>query len=130
MCARARISDGVLNRLNSSYRPWLTIRDVPSRGFLARVRGWKSGREHHLLSKLELRYFLTLDLSPSVGEICEQFPLLPLRETQNIASRIGVRHPTDPRTGRATVMTTDFVFTNTDGNEVCARAIKYSSALS
>jgi hypothetical protein len=120
---------GVLKRLGSNYRPWLTIRDVPSRGFLARVRGWKSGREHHLVSKLELRYFFALDLSPAVGEICEQFPLLPVRETREIAKRLGVRHPTNPRTGRATVMTTDFVFANEDRTEVCARALKNESAL-
>lgn len=36
-----------------SYKPWLTIRDVPTEGRAHKVKGIKTGRVHHLLSDLE-----------------------------------------------------------------------------
>jgi hypothetical protein len=70
---------------------------------------------HHLLSNYEYYYFLELDWSLLVTDIREQFPLLPLEETLDIASELGVRHPThlsrDRKTALYTVMTTDFLVT-------------------
>jgi len=93
----------------ASYQPWLTVQDVPSSGLAHRIKGWTTGRVHHLFSNLERDAFYVMDWSTDVIDIREQYPLLPLEETQAIADRIGVRHPADPRTGHAVVMTTDFL---------------------
>ena len=95
----------------SDYLPWLTVRDVPSIGLSFRVKGWKSHRIHHLLSQLELNYFYTLEWSLIVTDIREQYPLLPLSETWQIASLKGISHPTSPKTNQPVVMTTDFLIT-------------------
>jgi hypothetical protein len=95
----------------AEYKPWLHIQDVPSKGLSSRIKGWKTGRVHHLLSLLELKYFYVLEWSQGVIDIREQFPLLPLEETLSIALSCGIRHPVDPRTKHPVVMTTDFVNT-------------------
>ena len=41
----------------ADYKPWLTARDVPSRGRSHRVLGVTTGRVHHLLSDIERRAF-------------------------------------------------------------------------
>lgn len=93
----------------ASYQPWLTVQDVPSSGLAHRIKGSTTGRVHHLFSNLERDAFYVMDWSTGVDDIREQYPLLPLEETQSIADQIGVRHPADPRTGQAVVMTTDFL---------------------
>jgi hypothetical protein len=95
----------------ASYSPWLHIQDVPSQGLSSRIKGWKTGRIHQLLSELETSYFYVLDWSAIVLDIREQFPLLPLEETQEIAEQCGITHPSDPRTKEPVVMTTDFLVT-------------------
>ena len=116
---------------SANYRPWLHIQDVPSRGLATRIKGWKAGRVHHLLSLLELRYFYILEWSPNVIDIREQYPLLPLEETLAIANCFGIRHPTDPKTKHPVVMTTDFV--NTVRHDVTEldepRTVKYKDEL-
>ncbi|MBW4522822.1 MAG: TnsA endonuclease N-terminal domain-containing protein [Scytolyngbya sp. HA4215-MV1] len=110
----------------AKYQPWLQIQDVPSQGLASRVKGWKTGRDHHLLSQLETSYFYVLDWSQSVLDIREQFPLLPLEETQQIAEQCEYIHPTDPQTQQSVVMTTDFLITlkQSDHEIEKARAIK------
>jgi hypothetical protein len=90
-----------------------------------------TGRVHHLLSDLEAKVFYTFDYSPSVCDIREQFPLLPLEETLAIAEECGVTHPTDPVTKQPVVMTTDLLVTRRreEGSVYEARAIKYDSEL-
>lgn len=108
---KRRIQEGRgVGRL-SRYSPWLHIQDVPSLGLVTRIKGWKSDRVHHLLSLLELRCLYVLDWDPQVVDVREQYPLLPLEETQAIASDLGIKHPKDPRTKHPIVMTTDFVAT-------------------
>jgi hypothetical protein len=113
------------------YMPWLTIQDVPSRGRCHRVKGWKHGRVHHLLSDLEYYVFLIFEWARRVIDIREQFPLLPLEETLHIAERIGVRHPTDPRTRHPVVMTTDMLLTVSVGlqRDYVPIAVKYEDEL-
>lgn len=93
------------------YLPWVHVQDVPSRGFSSRIKGWKTGRIHHLLSNYELYTFLVGEWSRFIVDIREQYPLLELEETLAIAKRCGIRHPTDPKTKYPIVMTTDFLFT-------------------
>lgn len=126
-----RIKEGRgMGRL-AEYSPWLRIQDVPSKGLSTRIKGWKTGRVHHLLSLLELSYFYVLEWSQDVTDIREQYPLLPLEETLAIAESCGIRHPADPRTKHPIVMTTDFVNTVrrgvTDFDE--PRTVKYKSDL-
>lgn len=106
-----RIKEGRGHGRLSEYNPWLHIQDVGSKGLVSRIKGWKAGRVHHLLSQQELRYFYVLEWSPSVTDIREQYPLLPLEETFDIARRLDIRHPTDPATKQPIVMTTDFLVT-------------------
>lgn len=115
----------------SDYTPSLRIQDVPSRGLATRIQGWKTNREHHFFSKLELLFFYLLEWSLIVCDIREQYPL-DLNETLAIAQQLGVRHPINPRTRRPTVMTTDFLITirKPTGIEEYARTIKYAKDLS
>lgn len=106
-----RISEGRGQATGADYQPWLRIQDVPSLGLVHRIKGWKTGRVHHLLSNLELDYFYLLEWSSRVLDIREQYPLLPLEETLELARQCGVRHPTDPRTQQPIVMTSDFLVT-------------------
>lgn len=59
----------------ADYKPWLTVRDVPSRGRSHRSLGMTTGRAHHFLSDIELRSFLLFDWVQDVVDIREQFPL-------------------------------------------------------
>lgn len=93
------------------YKPWLYIQDVASRGLACRTKGWKTGRVHHFLSRLELLYFFLLEWSLVVVDIREQYPLLPIEETVSIAASCGIRYPVHPVTKIPIVMTTDFVIT-------------------
>lgn len=112
------------------YKPGLTIQDVASIGLATRVRGWKTGRIHQFLSKLEWFLFFLMDWSLRVVDIREQFPL-DLDETLAIAQELGIRHPTDPKTKLPIDMTTDFLITvKSDIREITfARTVKYVEKL-
>jgi hypothetical protein len=110
----------------ANYNPWIHIQDVPSQGLSSRIKGWKTGRIHHLLSEMETSLFYVLDWSPVVLDIREQFPLLPLEETLAIAEQCGINHPSDPHTKEPIVMTTDFAVTTHQKNRSVehARTVK------
>lgn len=112
------------------YRPWLTIQDVSSLGRCSRIRGRKTGREHHLLSDIETAVFLLFDWSDWVTDIREQFPL-DRQRTRRIAAEMGVRHPFDTKTQTDIVMTTDFVVDcrTGKGEKTIARSVKPSAEL-
>jgi hypothetical protein len=93
----------------ANYQPWLRTQDVSSLGFTNRVPGWKTAREHHLLSNLERDVFYVLEWEPSILDIREQYPLLPLDLTLSIAEKLGIAHPKEPGTRQPVVMTTDFL---------------------
>jgi hypothetical protein len=103
-----RLKEGRGSGKGANYNPWLHIQDVPSQGLSSRIKGWKTGRVHHLLSEIETSYFYVLEWSIQVLDIREQFPLLPLEETLAIAEKCGFAHPSDPKTKKPIVMTTDF----------------------
>jgi hypothetical protein len=114
-----------------AYKPGLRIQDVSSIGLATRDKGWKTGRPHHFMSKLEWIYFYILEWSLIVTDILEQFPL-DIEETLAIAKSLGIAHPTDPKTKEPTVMTTDFVvIVGSRTREVrYARTVKYIEKLS
>lgn len=110
-----------------NYKPWLEIQDVASKGYSTRDLGWKTNRVHHFLSDIELNYFYTLEWSPYVIDIREQYPLLPIARTVEIAERIGVEHPRENgKNGPLKVITTDFyLIVRTDkGLKTVVRSIK------
>jgi hypothetical protein len=58
-----RLKEGRGSGKSASYMPWLTDRDVLLRGLSLRRKSWKTGRVHHVLSKLERQYFYMLEWS-------------------------------------------------------------------
>ena len=87
-----RLKEGRGQGEGADYQPWLHIQDVPSQGLATRIKGWKTGRCHHLLSKLECQYFYILEWSPVVCDIREQFPL-ELSETTGHCRAFGNQTP-------------------------------------
>jgi len=85
------LKDGRGSGSGAEYSPWLTVRDVPSKGRVHRVQGHLTPRTHHLLSALELSTFLLLEWNPLVTDIREQYPLN-VEETLEIAKELGIRH--------------------------------------
>jgi hypothetical protein len=127
---RRRSKEGRGVGTGADYTPYLLIHDVPSIGLASRVWGWKTNRVHHLLSRLELKFFYTLEWLPDVLDIREQFPL-DLDETLAIADQLSVRHPRDPKTKDYVVMTSDFVITVRKGfvSEEQIHTVKYKKDL-
>lgn len=126
-----RLAEGRGQGEGPSYVPWLLVQDFPSRGRVHRIIGCKTGRIHHLLSDLERNVFLHYQWPHSSKDQREQFPLLPLEETIEIAKEIGVRHPADPITKCPIVMTTDLVLTIETVRATSIRpfTVKYSKDL-
>lgn len=125
------IKEGRGSGIGIDYKPWLKIQDVSSLGRSTRLKGIKTSRQHEFLSDLERNYFYLTEYSDVVIDIREQFPLLPLEETIVIADELGIKHPTDPKTGEPIVMTTDFLLTIDKGQGVfeVARTIKMKDEL-
>lgn len=121
------IKEGRGSGEHADYKPWLTVRDLPSLGRVHRVFGHKSKRTHHLLSDLELAAFLLLEWHSEVTQIREQFPL-ERDSTRRLALEVGVKHPNIA--GVDQYMSSDFLVDTTD--ELEPRFVwqaKYVSAL-
>jgi hypothetical protein len=118
------------------YKPWLTVRDVPSRGRSSRDKGWTTGRPHHFLSTLELDCYHVFEWSSIITDIREQYPLLSREETLDetivLAEECEIDHPKHPKSGNPIAMTTDFLLTvSCNGKSVeRACAVKYAKDLS
>ncbi|WP_228706058.1 MULTISPECIES: hypothetical protein [unclassified Marinobacter] len=65
------IKEGSGSGNGKDYHPWLTVRDLSSRGRSHRVMGHLTQRTHHLLSDMELAAFLLLEWNPAVTEVVE-----------------------------------------------------------
>jgi TnsA endonuclease N terminal/TnsA endonuclease C terminal len=124
-----RLAKGFGQGKGVNYKPYLRVSDVPSNGTSSIITGWKHGREHHFLSRIERNYFYCLEWSDDVLEIREQFPLRPLEATCRIASRLKVRHP--QQRGELLLMTTDFLIIVRKDNRIShfARTVKPQSRL-
>lgn len=112
-----------------SYQPWLRVRDVPSRGISSRVPGQKTGRLHHVLSRMERAVLMLSQWHDDVADIREQYPLWPLEETIQIADHCDFRHPKHPMSKEPVVMTTDFLLVRRNGSRETL-AVKVSEELS
>lgn len=113
---------------NEHYKPFLKVRDVPSRGRSSMVLGLKSGRTHHYLSDIEYKMHILAEYDHNVEDIREQFALLPWEETQEIADSLGIRHPAYPYSRTPIVMTSDIVLTlmNKQPNRYAVVSVKPS----
>ncbi|MDV2963868.1 TnsA endonuclease C-terminal domain-containing protein [Shewanella algae] len=121
------IKEGRGSGEHADYKPWLTIRDLPSLGRVHRVFGLKSKRTHHLLSDLELSVFLMLEWHSEVTQIREQFPL-ERNTTRRLAIDAGIKHPNVA--GVDQYMSSDFLVDSTDEKQPrFALQAKYVSAL-
>lgn len=127
-----RLDEGRGQGRGHDYKPWLLIHDVPSIGLANRIKSPVNGRTYHLMSQLEADWFFALHALSGVVDIREQYPLLDLEETEQIAADLKIKHPTDPQSKTACVATSDFVVTFRDGPRTIdvALAIKFSSDLS
>ncbi|MBO9496488.1 heteromeric transposase endonuclease subunit TnsA [Thalassotalea sp. G20_0] len=108
---RRWIKEGRGSGQGKDYKPWLTVRDLPSEGRSHRVFGHKSQRTHHLLSDLELAVFLLLEWSTKTTDIREQFPLR-LEDTLSVAVEAGIAHPS--LRGVNQIMSSDFLVNASD----------------
>ncbi|MDN0075416.1 TnsA endonuclease N-terminal domain-containing protein [Crenobacter sp. SG2303] len=100
----------------ANYQPWLKVTDFSSRGNSRRVFSQKTGRAHHFFSDVEWHLFLLLEHANDIIDIREQYPL-DREDTIAIATRLGIRHPTDPETRVSTVMTCDILVTRQVGQD-------------
>ena len=125
------IQEGYGQGEGKDYKPWIQIGDFSSKGRGSRILGHKTGRVHHFFSDLESNYYYNVIWSDSVIDVREQFPLLPLSETEEIAEVLGIAHPKVPGSGISIPMTTDFLITvrNQNGTHLEARFVKYSKDL-
>ncbi|GGA75370.1 transposase [Neiella marina] len=100
------IKEGRGQGTGSDYKPWLTVRDVPSEGRSHRVFGHITQRTHHLLSDIELATFFLLQWRQTTTDIREQFPL-DRALTLQISQQLGIAHPNSHNVDQ--YMSSDFV---------------------
>jgi hypothetical protein len=106
----------------ANYQPWLSIQDFAGMTKCARIKGWTTGRTHHLFNRLELDAFYLLDWDNTITDIREQFPI-PLEESTRIAAELNIPHP---KTGGGfVVFTTTFLINR--GKDVVALDIAPTS---
>ncbi|MFW9268407.1 TnsA endonuclease N-terminal domain-containing protein [Pseudomonas sp. NR3] len=123
-----KIKSGRGSGVRDSYKPWIKVWEIKSKGVSHMIAGVKIFRTHHLLSNAERDYLTVLEHDASIIDIREQYPLLTQAETQAIASSINCRHPVYPGTQIPVVMTTDFLITFLDPSgetRLAARSVKY-----
>jgi hypothetical protein len=107
----------------ADYTPWLRIQDANSRTGKTLVHGMKTNRSHHLMSALETEFFYIADFSDSVIDIREQFPLFPLNLSQKIAQTFDISHPIHPISKQPLILTTTFLLTTINNNQINYSAI-------
>src|SRR5690606_3193435 len=120
---RKYIAEGRGSGDGASYKPWLTVNDLPSRGRCHRPFGIKTGRTHHLLSDGEWKSFIRFEFDSSVLDIREQFPL-DRHQTMQVARDLGYKHPitTD---GTPYVLTIDFLLTRRVGDTLALEPLSF-----
>lgn len=117
--ARIRRRRGVGNCM--TYKPWLKIRDVPSRGTSSSVSGIIVPRPYNFLSEIETTYFYLMERKPSTVDIQEQWPILDIDRTLELCAKYDVRHPY--RKSYPEPFTIDFLITSkSDDGELSWRA--------
>ncbi len=110
---------------DSLYVPWLKVRDVPSKGTSAIIRGVFTGRPHHLLSELEAIYFFLVERRASTVDLREQWPILDFDRTLELCEQFGVRHTA--RSGYPEPFTIDLLITERVDGKLKYRAASVKS---
>jgi hypothetical protein len=128
---KRRKKEGRGQGCGGDYSPWIHVQDFASKGLSTRTNGYKINRTHHFLSILEYDYFLITEWNPAVVDLREQYPLLPIEETIEIAKELNIKHPVEPKTQLPIIMTTDLLITSRSGLDTkeSARSVKYSKDL-
>jgi TnsA endonuclease N terminal/TnsA endonuclease C terminal len=126
-----KVKNGYGQGVGKDYKPFIQAHDnkVASEGWLTRHLGWKTQRIHHTLSSHERKYLYFLEWNDAVVDIREQFPLLQLSRTEEIAKQLGIKHAHVD--GVPVVMTTDFLITlrTSQGLIDIVRTVKPASKL-
>lgn len=127
------VKEGFGHGEGSSYKPWVRVQDISSRGRSRKVPGIKSGRLHHTLSDLEYHYLLLLEFSEEVVDIREQYPVFATARARDIAAEMGIRYPMYIGTQVPFVLTSDYLVTLQDKpgerTRLAVRTCKYESEL-
>lgn len=108
--------EGRGNGTLASYKPWIEVTDLSSKGRSRRAWSPKTNRTHHLLSDVEYELFLCLEWARNVVDIREQYPL-DRDVTQEVARQLRIKHPCYPETHIPMVMTVDFLATKVCNGE-------------
>ncbi|WHH60978.1 TnsA endonuclease N-terminal domain-containing protein [Petroclostridium sp. X23] len=127
-----RIKEGRCLKDGKEYIPWIKVPEIPSRGTSLRTYNIQTQRQHHMLSRLESFYYMTLEWYEDViKDIKEQYAILNMDETIQIAHEIGVKHPAAPKTKVIVPITTDFLIEIQvdDKTKTIARTVKYEKDL-
>lgn len=113
----------------AEYQPWNRIQDTASSSLVTRIKGWKTGRMHQILSQLQLQFFYLLEWSSQVIDIREQFPL-DQAETIALAGEIGSDKLAEQITG-GNLVCLEFLITtkNIIGTKEIARTVAGSNFL-
>lgn len=123
---RARIRRGRGVGEGSSYKPWLDVRDVPSRGTSSIVQGTRVDRPHSLLSENETIYFYLIERKQGTADIREQWPILDIDRTLELCQIYGVHH--QYRASYPEPFTIDFLITTNLGGKRTYRAASVKTA--
>ncbi|WP_083860308.1 TnsA endonuclease N-terminal domain-containing protein [Cupriavidus sp. BIS7] len=104
-----------------TYRPFIQIDDLSSKGVSHRTSSSRTGfRTHHLLSDNEYAAYLAAWFDMNVLDIREQYPMLPVTLTLGIAASLGVKHPMNRKYRFAIPQTADLFLVTKEGVEVVA----------
>lgn len=98
----------------ADYKPWLRSGHFSSVGTSCSLPDWKQHRMVELMSQREVWYYYKIRWSDKVVDIREQFPLLPLDETTEIAKLLKIK----PAQNGKFVMTTDMLIDMDDGSQI------------
>ena len=121
------IKEGRGSGQGCNYKPWITVRDIPSEGRSHRIFGHKTQRTHHLLSDLELAVFLLLEWHTETTDVREQFPLRQ-EDTMALATEACINHPSS--NGVMHTMSSDFLVNTSNAlKPKFALQAKYAQAM-
>lgn len=105
----------------ADYKPWIRFGETGSTGTGCIQPDWITGRGVQCLSQGELHAFALLRWEDNTEDVLEQYPLIDLAATTEIARRLGYR----PSNNGRSRMTTDFIVIRS-GLRVDAYSIKNS----
>lgn len=116
----------------ASYKSWLQVQDISSRGRSSRIFSYTSNRVVHLLSDLQLYYYYLLEFDTEVVDIRENYPLLDLHEVNISLDQELTKKLYNSKTKVPHILTISFLITKIDQNNSpyhVARVVKASTEL-